>query len=120
MKQNKVLDILLLCLKIILPALLLIPLAFFTYRLVECRMDDIANAGVEGYHSGMGLYIFASYVLLIAANAVLSLVGGVGLWIAKRYTATPNHSKIFLCLTLAPMASQVLYTAMIIAVMNIG
>ena len=54
MKQNKVLDILLLCLKIILPALLLIPLAFFTYRLVECRMDDIANAGVEGYHSGMG------------------------------------------------------------------
>ena len=75
MKKPKALDILLWCLKIILPILILIPLAFFTYRLIEGHIEDLANVGTEGYHSGMGLYVFASHVVLFAANAVLTIIG---------------------------------------------
>ena len=58
MKKNKALDILLWCLKIILPILILIPLVFLSYRLVEGHLEDLENIGNDGYHSGMGLYIF--------------------------------------------------------------
>ena len=43
MSKDKVKNAVLLCLKIILPILILIPLAFFTYRLIEGHIEDIAN-----------------------------------------------------------------------------
>ena len=43
MKKPKALDILLWCLKIILPILILIPLAFFTYRLIEGHIEEIID-----------------------------------------------------------------------------
>ena len=123
MKKPKALDILLWCLKIILPILILIPLVFLSYRLVEGRLEDLANIGTEGYHSGMGLYIFASHTLLLAANAILTIVGCIGLVIAKKYKSSPTQRKniiTFRCLALAPLCSQILYVLINVIVMNIG
>jgi hypothetical protein len=123
MKQRKFLDIFLLCLKIILPILLLIPLIFFSYRLIEGRIYDIANIGTEGYHSGIGLYIFLSHFLLLVVNAVLLIISGIGLIIAKKYKATPIHKKnvrAFVWLTLAPIFSQLLYLGVTLITMSIG
>lgn len=123
MKKPKALDILLWCLKIILPILILIPLAFFTYRLIEGHIEDLANVGTDGYHSGMGLYVFASHVVLFAANAVLAIIGAIGLLIAKTHKASPAHKKsviTFRCLALSPLCSQILYVLITIIVLNIG
>ena len=123
MKKPKALDILLWCLKIILPILILIPLVFLSYRLVAGRLEDLANIGTEGYHSGMGLYIFASHTLLLAANAILTILGCIGLAIAKKYKSSPTQRKnitTFKCLALAPLCSQILYVLITIIVLNIG
>lgn len=123
MKKHIVLDILLWCLKIILPILILIPLVFVSYRLVDCHIEDLAYRGSEGYHSGMGLFLFAAHVLLLGANAVLTLVGIIGLIIAKLYKSTSKHRKnviTFICLSLAPLCSQCLYVLINIIVLNIG
>ena len=85
MKKHIVLDILLWCLKIILPILILTVLVFVSYRLVEVHLEDLASRGNEHYCGGTGLYLFASHVLLLGANAVLTLVGVIGLIIAKLY-----------------------------------
>lgn len=123
MSKDKVKNAVLLCLKIILPILLLIPLAFFTYRLIEGHIEDIANRGTEGYFSGMGLYVFASHVVLFAANAVFTIIGAIGLLIAKTHKASPAHKKsviTFRCLALSPLGSQILYVLITIIVLNIG
>ena len=123
MKQRKSLDVFLLCLKIILPILLLIPLIFFSYRLIEGRIHDIANIGNEGYHSGIGLYMFLSHIVLLAVNAVLLIISLIGLIIAKKYKASPIQKKnvrAFVWLTLAPIANQLLYLIITMIVMNIG
>lgn len=123
MKKLKALDILLRCMKIILPILILIPLAFLSYRLVEGHLEDLANIGDDGYHSGMGLYIFASHTLLFAANAILTIVGCIGWVIAKRYKNCPKQRKniiTFRYLALAPLCSQMLYVLINIIVINIG
>ena len=123
MKKHIILDILLWCLKIILPILILTVLVFVSYRLVEGHLDDLANRGTEGYHSGMGLYLFASHVLLLAANAVLTLVGIIGLVIAKLYKGASKHRKnviTFIYLSLAPLCSQCLYVLINFIVLNIG
>ena len=123
MKRIKLLDILLLLLKIILPIFLLLPLVFFSWRLIEGRVEDIANIGNPDYHSGLGLYIFASHVVLLGVNAVLLVVGCIGLLISKKYTATPTQAKnisIFRLLSLAPVASQVIYLLINHIVVNVG
>ena len=123
MKRYKILNVLLLLLKVILPILILIPLVFVSYRLVEARISDIANAGNESYHSGSGLYIFASHTLLFAANGILTIIGGIGWLIAKKYKSSPIYRKnlmTFRCLTFAPLVSQLLYVLIIVIVMNIG
>ena len=123
MKKPKALDILLWCLKIILPILILIPLVFLSYRLVEGRLEDLANIGTEGYHSGMGLYIFASHTLLLAANVILTILGCIGLVIANKYKSSPTQRKniiTFKCLALAPLCSQILYLLVNVIALNIG
>ncbi len=123
MKKHRALDIILLILKIILPILIAIPLVFVSYRLIEGRIEDLENIGNESYHSGLGLYIFASHVLLLAANAILVFVGGIGLIIAVQYKSCPNRRKnvkSFICLTVAPMLSQWFYALINIIVVNVG
>ena len=112
MKKHIVLDILLFCLKIILPILISLALATVSYKLVECHMEDLANIGNEGYHSGTGFYLFITHILLICANAVLTLVAVIGLVIAKLYKSTPKHRKnviTFKFLAFAPLCSHFLY-----------
>ena len=123
MSKDKVKNAVLLCLKIILPILILIPLVFFTYRLIEGHIEDLSNIGTEGYHSGMGLYVFASHVVLFAANAVLTIIGAIGLLIAKKHKMSPAHNKnviTFRGLALSPLGSQILYVLITIIVLNIG
>lgn len=123
MKKHRVLDIILLILKIILPILIAIPLVFVSYRLIEGRIEDLKNIGNESYHSGLGLYIFASHVLLLAANAILFVLGGAGLIIAIQYKSCPKRRKnikAFICLTAAPILSQWLYLLINIIVVNVG
>lgn len=123
MKKSKYLDIFMLCLKIVLPILVLLPLVFFTYRLIEGRINDIANIGTEGYHSGMGLYIFASHIVLFGVNIVLLILGCIGLLISKKYTSSSIQKKniiTFRCLTIAPIVSQLLYVVINIIVMKVG
>ena len=122
MKKLKILEIFLLCIKILLPILIVIPLGFFSYRLVEGRMEDIANIGNESYHSGMGLYVFASNIVLLGANLVLSLIGLSGWIISKKYKSCPIQKKnivIFRCLTWGPLCSQLLYILINLIVLNV-
>lgn len=121
MKQLKALDILLLCMKIILPILILIPLVFFSYRLFESRMSDLANIGDDSYHSGTGFYIFVSHMVLFVANVILTIIGCIGLLIAKKYKACPTQKKnmiTFRCLALAPVVSQFMYVIVNLIVMR--
>ena len=123
MKKHRVLDIILLILKIILPILIAIPLVFMSYRLIEGRIEDLKNVGNEHYHSGLGLYIFASHVLLLAANVILTLVSGIGLIIAIQYKSClkrRKNIKTFICLTAAPILSHWLYLLINIIVVNVG
>lgn len=123
MKKDKILDVLLLCLKIILPILIMIPLAFFSYRLIEGRIEDLANIGNDSYHSGTGLYIFLSHVTLLVINAVLLIIGCIGLLIAKKHKACSLQNRniiTFRCLALAPVCSQLLYVIINVIVLNIS
>jgi hypothetical protein len=122
-RKDKILNAILLCLKILVPLLTLIPLAFFTYRMIEGHIEDLANRGNESYFSGMGLYMVASHVLLFAVNAVLAIIAAVGLLIATRRKPCPNHRKnvvTFHYILLTPVASQVLYVLLTVLILNIG
>ena len=68
MKKIKILDIVLLIVKIVLALLILIPLVFCSYNLIGVLAEDLANVGNEGYHSGTLFYLFASHVILLGAN----------------------------------------------------
>ncbi len=123
MKKDKILNILLLCLKIVLPVLLIVPLAFFTYRLIENHIYDLAHRGEQHYCGGIGLYVFASHIVLLVANVILTVIGVIGLVIAKKHKSSPAHKKnviTFSCLALSPFVSQLLYVLITLIVLNIG
>ena len=66
-QQRKIpLEILLWILKILIPLAVLLPVVYFSYSLVQGRLEDLANLDTEGYFSGTGLYLFASHILLFA------------------------------------------------------
>lgn len=122
MTKQKILDGILLCLKVLLPILILIPLMFVSWRLVEIRLEDLANLGNESYHSGTGLFLFAAHILLLCANGVLAVLGGICLFVAWRYKSSPKHRqnvKIFRWLTIAPAISQVTFVLVNVVVMAI-
>ena len=123
MKKYKVPDILLLCMRILLPILILIPLIFLSCKLIEVRTEDLANAGNDSYYAGSAFYIFASHVLLFAVYAVLTIVGGIGWIIAKAYKRSLHqrkHVTAFRCLTFAPACAHLLYLAFNLIVMHVG
>ena len=124
MKQRKSLDIFLLCLKVILPILILIPLVFFSYQLIDGRIFEITHADPPPDPcGGMGLYILISPILLLGINAVLLIISIIGLIIAKKYKASPiqnQNVRTFAWLTLAPFFSQLLYFGIMMITLNIG
>ncbi len=112
MKREKLLDIVLLCFKIILPILILLPLSYFSYGIIEGRLDDVAHLGEEGYFSGMGLYFFLSALLLLGINLFCTALGIVGWVISHRHKTCPQRRKnliTFRILTFSPLLSQILY-----------
>jgi hypothetical protein len=109
--------------KILLVILILIPLVFFTYRLVEGHMHDLDAKDDLDYHSGMGLYVFASHTVLLAINAILTLIITTGLLIAKKRNKSPECSKSafkFRLLVAAPLTSQILYVLITLIVLNVN
>ena len=123
MKKHRVLDVILLILKIILPILIAIPFVFVSYRLVEGRIEDLENIGNEDYHSGLGLYILASNIILFVTNGVLAVIGGAGLLISvlcRSCLKRRRNIKTFICLSAAPILSCWLYALITIIVVNVG
>lgn len=123
MKTYKAIDILLLCMRILLPILILLPLVFLSCKLIEVRMEDLANAGKESYYAGSAFYIFASHVLLFFVYAVLTLLGGIGWIIARAYKSSLHqrtHVIAFRWLTFSPACAHVLYLLINLIVMNVG
>ncbi len=91
--------------------------------MVGGHIEDITNVGNQHYHSGMGLYVFASHIVLLVANVVLAIIGAIGLFIAKKHKECLAHKKnvtIFRYLALSPLGSQILYVLITIIVLNIG
>ena len=122
MDRVKLIDFVLHCAKILLILLLLATLVFFSYRLVEGRLEDLAHQGDDGYHSGMGLYIFASHVVMLGIHAVLCILGLICRLIAQACRATPRRDKhvlAFRWLTLAPLLNQLAYVIVTVIVLNI-
>ena len=122
MKRIKIPDIVLHGIKVILALLILLLLVFFSYRLVEGRLEDLANADNPHYRGGLGLYIFASHIVLFGANIILTALGGICWLIAKKYKSSPlqrQHVSAFRWLTLAPLVSQLLYVLVNVLVMSI-
>lgn len=105
-------DTILLILKIALPLILLIPLAVFSYNLVESRIFDLQNQGEPGYHSGYMFYGFVSFLLLLLTNLGAVILTGIGRLIAqfcRSSSKRARHIKFFNLFFLAPFVSQLLY-----------
>lgn len=123
MKKEKIPDGVLLCLKILLPILIAVPLVYFIAGVIECRISDLENIGNEDYFSGTGLYVALSHMVLFVVNVVLTVIGIIGLVVAKKHTSASAHRKnviAFRCLALAPLGSQLLYFIAILIILKIG
>lgn len=122
-KKTKVLDVVLLVLKVLIPVVLLAAVVFFSYRLIEGHIFDLQHRGEESYHSGMGLYVFASHVVLACVNAVMLIPCITGLVIAHKHRGTPardQNVRTFRALIFTPLLSQVLYFWVSLIVLSIG
>ncbi|MBO5269728.1 MAG: hypothetical protein J6B77_03010 [Clostridia bacterium] len=122
MNRSRILNVLLLLLEILLLLLILIPLVFFSYRMIEGRIQDLANVGNEDYHSGIGLYLFLTHPLLFFWNAPLALIGVIGTRCARKRaacTGQKHHVTLFRAITFSAMGSQLLYFVMTLVVMNV-
>ena len=102
---------------LLLAVSILFPLIFFSYRLVEGRLEDLANAGDPHYHSGIGLYIFASHAVLLRWNLCNMAAAGIGWFFTARYYASAR--RWFKWLTFSPAVSQVLYLVGNLIVVNV-
>lgn len=115
--KEKVLDCVLLILKLLLPLLLLIPLVIFSVGLIETRLFDLSHLGEAGYHSGYMFYFFATTLLLLAINVgVLVLTGVARLIVAfcKESPKKERHARFFHLFFWAPPANQLLYVLLLI------
>ena len=112
MKENKLLEFILLFLKIALPIAMIIPVIYFSFDLVEIRIFDLEHAGISGYYSGYGFSLFASSLVLLIMNGVVFLFAGIGLLVAYLYKECPTRKKKIRCsiwLMVAPFLNQLLY-----------
>ena len=123
-QQRKLpLEILLWILKILIPLAVLLPVVYFSYSLVQGRLEDLANRDTEGYFSGTGLYLFASHILLFAICVGDTLVSAIGLLVASRYRSCPAHVanvRIFRWMLAVPWLTEVFYWLICLIVMQIG
>ena len=116
-KRKLFLEIVLWAVKLLLVVSILFPLIFFSYRMVEGRLSDLANAGDPSYHSGMGLYLFASHTVLFFWNICNSVVSGLGWLLTSKFYR--KERAWFKALTFAPAVSQVLYLVGNLILLNV-
>ena len=120
MRSVKALDIIIFVLRvfvILAIACSLCMLAFFSYRLVEAYVSDWENSGDPGYHSGTGLYYFASFILLFACNIGIIVLNSIASLILCFYKSCPkrrNKLKFFHWCYIAPVANQTFYIALLL------
>ena len=122
MKKEKTFENLLLCMKIALPILIIIPLVFFSVKLAGMHMEDLANIGNTDYHSGTGLFVFLSHTILFVCNVVFTAIACICLVKANKNKASPkrkSHLRYFRYLAMAPAVGQFLYMAINIIIMRI-
>ena len=117
MNKKMIIEIVLWAVKLLLLASILFPLIFFSYRMVEGRLSDLANAGDPHYHSGMGLYLFASHAVLFFWNICNSVAAGIGWLLTSKFYR--KERVWFKILTFAPAVSQVLYLVGNLIVLNL-
>jgi hypothetical protein len=119
MKSNKVLDVIVLILKILVVLAIVFSVAatgFFSFRLVQSFCFDWENANDEGYHSGTGLYIFVTAFLTAAVSAGILFLNTIGMLISCFYKRCPKrkkHLKFFGFCYIAPVMFHLLYIALI-------
>lgn len=116
MKRNRILDAILLLLKVVLGVLTALPLVYFSYLLVDGHLFDMAHLGEPGYHSGTGLYVFASHLVLLGMNLILVILGILG-WVTA--AKCKRSTKAFRVLTFAPLGSQAAYAWVTVLVLGI-
>lgn len=99
-----------------------LPFLFCSYQLIRVALEDLANAGSDGYHSGLGLYLFASHAVLFFINAGLTLMSILGLIIVKKYKSSFIQNKNvldFKRLSFAPLCCEILYILISVIILNI-
>ena len=122
MNKVKFFDAVLQLLKVVFSFLILASFLFLTYQLINVKLEDVANAGNDGYHSGTGLYIFASHVAYLYIDVIFFILGVICWLISKIYKSSPNQNKnisSFRFLTFAPLISHLLYLVLNIVVINL-
>lgn len=124
MRNQKALSIFLRILKILLIVAMILPMIFFSYRLIESRISDIQNAGDEGYHSGYGLLFFLTGLVMLIVNGSVFLVCGITLLLlflsGRKYQGRPKAMTWFSWFAIAPLANQMLYLLIGIVLARIG
>ena len=120
MKSLKALDITILILKILTILALVFSLcllAFFSYRLVEGFVSDWKKADNPAYHSGIGLYYFASFIVLLGVNIGVGALNGIGQLVSYFHKSCPNrreNQRFFGWCNVVPVANQILYVVLLV------
>ncbi len=122
--KNKPLDIVLLIFKIIIPLLMIVPLVFFTYLSIVNRIDYLETIKIYGEppgHYGMAEFVYA--LLTVFINAGVFVFTAICLLIAhlsKSLQKREKHKKYFSWMLLAPIADTVIFSLILILIVNIG
>lgn len=123
MKGNKALEIVLLILKILIPVVLIVPLIFFSYRMVDMQMEHLEHAVHHDACGGMGLFLFAALAFNLAVIVLALALNIIGLLIACAYKSSPKHKKhiiYFACMFASPVVQIGCYLAISAIVTSIG
>lgn len=92
--------------------ILLAGFIFLSYKLVDCRLEDLRNIGQEGYHSGFTFMAFACTVILTGVNLAAFLVLILIYLIYKKSGLSsefPKKLSLLKGLMTLPFASQTLF-----------
>ena len=122
MLRKRLADVFLFTLKILIPIMILFPIVYFTFHLIDIRITDVANVGNESYHSGFSFYVFASHTILFFVNLCALFVCLVGWIVSKCYRSSPiqkRHLSYFRYSMLSLPLSHVLYFLIHVLVLNL-
>ncbi len=92
--------------------ILLAGFIFLSYKLVDCRLEDLRNIGQAGYHSGFTFMAFACTVILAGVNLAAFLVLILIYLIYKKSglaSEFPKKLSLLKGLMTLPFASQTLF-----------